>query len=172
MAYSRHVSQAHQTSQHHLQQLTGLGFHCGVPYRRRERCTDHTLATLSMSSCATRPAQNRLRSAKNCVAKSPTGSLERIIFAPLATHLLHRQKGQDEQHSETLLHGTRCHPTRRRIRTTKHLVTDGTRRLIHDAACQCNYELYLAAGSSYVPQDKHAKTKHAKHCAHITRLLY
>lgn len=46
-----------------------------------------TLATLSMSSCATRPAQKRLRSAKNCVAKSPTGSLERMILAPLATHL-------------------------------------------------------------------------------------
>lgn len=44
-------------------------------------------ATRSRSSLETRPAQKRPRSAKYCVARSPMGSLERMIWAPLSTHL-------------------------------------------------------------------------------------
>mmetsp|Transcript_1370 Transcript_1370/g.4191 ORF Transcript_1370/g.4191 Transcript_1370/m.4191 type:complete len:216 (+) Transcript_1370:453-1100(+) len=43
------------------------------------------LETRRMSSSGTRPAQNRPRSAKYCVAKSPMGSLERTTLAPEAT---------------------------------------------------------------------------------------
>jgi hypothetical protein len=44
------------------------------------------LATLSRSSEATRPAQKSWRSAKYWVARSPMGSLERMILAPDSTH--------------------------------------------------------------------------------------
>lgn len=41
--------------------------------------------THMQSSLLTRPAQNIFQSAKNCVAKSPIGSLDRTTFAPDAT---------------------------------------------------------------------------------------
>mmetsp|Transcript_1085 Transcript_1085/g.2310 ORF Transcript_1085/g.2310 Transcript_1085/m.2310 type:complete len:268 (-) Transcript_1085:540-1343(-) len=45
------------------------------------------IATRLMSPSSTRPAQNRPRSAKYCVARSPIGSLLRTMLAPHATQL-------------------------------------------------------------------------------------
>mmetsp|Transcript_35000 Transcript_35000/g.60257 ORF Transcript_35000/g.60257 Transcript_35000/m.60257 type:complete len:266 (-) Transcript_35000:164-961(-) len=44
-------------------------------------------ATRLRSAASTRPAQKRPRSAKYCVARSPIGSFDRMIWAPDSTHL-------------------------------------------------------------------------------------